>query len=123
MENLESIIQNRLNDKEAEIKAKLEKQNNILEKTKNKCEEIIKNISFLEKYGFSLSIKESLCDNYGEYYGFLRNNIIIKHNNNHFATLYPCTSGQYVVSSYQIEMSGLKFYTYETLIKAISNRI
>lgn len=124
MDNLENLFQRQLKKKEQQEIELNKKQNQILKETYNKCEEIVRNLSFLTKYGFSFNIASNISDDYGSYYGFERYYVKMGVNGHHFAILYPCTSGQYDVSSYQIEFEfHRKFYTYESLILAISERV
>lgn len=97
-----------------------------LKASREKCEEIVSHLSFLEDYGFTLTIKADMCRNYesGKLYGYMAYMVKMSLNGRHFAMLYPLVdNGACPFYSYQIDMCSAKHYTYEEAVKEISKRI
>ena len=117
---------------EVQYKKEQEKRNKeimqvwALKVSREKCEEIVSRLSFLEDYGFTLTIKAAMCDDYesGKLYGYMAYMVKMYLNDRYFATLYPLVgNGACPFYSYQIDRCGAKHYTYEEAVKEISKRI
>lgn len=112
--------------KEQEKRKKEIMQEWALKASREKCEEIISRLAFLEDYGFTLTMKAAMCDDYesGKLYGYMAYMVKMSINGRHFAMLYPLVdNGACPFYSYQIDMRSAKHYTYEEAVKEISKRI
>lgn len=132
MNNLEKIFLSHREEKKSQLSAKELRQQEITRLYTEKCNEIVTKLSFLTKYNFELVIQE-----YTEYdccstcQGYKVKKVVIKRiwgnkvrSAHHFAILYPCPkSDKYDFSSWQLEMNGRTFYTYESAVKVIADKI
>lgn len=124
--DLETLFLEVLYKKEQEKRKKEIMQEWALKASREKCEEIVSRLAFLEDYGFTLTIKAAMCDDYesGKLYGYMAYRVQMSRNGRHFAMLYPLVdNGACPFYSYQIDMCSAKHYTYEEAVKTISERI
>ena len=112
--------------KEQEKRKKETMQEWALKVSREKCEEIVSRLAFLEEYGFTLTMMSGMCDDYksGKLYGYMTYMVKMSLNGRHFAMLYPLVgNGTWPFYSYQLDMRGAKHYTYEEAVKTISERV
>lgn len=122
MDALRKIFENELMKKPIEDKA--EKQKVFYQKSKDKGEEIIKKLAFLQDYGFTFNLFTSVNSDYGETEGYDTYKIRMMFKGTIFAILNPIwESTKYDLSSYHIDFGTRRFYNYRDFLIALSDRV